>query len=35
MYTHPTLGAIIADIDGRGRWRVTFQEDASPSGGRG
>jgi 3-(3-hydroxy-phenyl)propionate hydroxylase len=29
MYTHPTLGAIIADIDGKGRWRVTFQEDAS------
>jgi 3-(3-hydroxy-phenyl)propionate hydroxylase len=29
MYVHPELGAIIADIDGKGRWRVTFQEDAS------
>jgi 2-polyprenyl-6-methoxyphenol hydroxylase-like FAD-dependent oxidoreductase len=29
MYAHPTLGAIIADIDGKGQWRVTFQEDAS------
>jgi 3-(3-hydroxy-phenyl)propionate hydroxylase/6-hydroxy-3-succinoylpyridine 3-monooxygenase len=29
MYAHPALAAIIADIDGRGQWRVTFQEDAS------
>jgi 3-(3-hydroxy-phenyl)propionate hydroxylase/6-hydroxy-3-succinoylpyridine 3-monooxygenase len=29
MYVHPALGAVIAEIDGRGRWRCTFQEDAS------
>jgi len=28
MYVHPTLAAVIADIDGHGLWRCTFQESA-------
>jgi 3-(3-hydroxy-phenyl)propionate hydroxylase/6-hydroxy-3-succinoylpyridine 3-monooxygenase len=29
LYVHPTHAAVIADLDGQGLWRCTFQEDAA------